>query len=50
MLGPKPFPLDRLMAIFYSIVEGRVAPTANIFMQVMYSLKENYVWILFIYT
>ena len=22
------------MAIFYSIVEGRVAPTANIFMQV----------------
>ena len=34
MLGPKPFPLDRLMAIFYSIVEGRVAPTANIFMQV----------------
>ena len=34
MLGPKPFPLDRLMAIFYSIVEGKVAPTANIFMQV----------------
>ncbi|XP_052779192.1 origin recognition complex subunit 5-like [Mya arenaria] len=34
MLGPKPFPLDRLMAIFYSIVEGRVAPTANIFMQI----------------
>ncbi|XP_052281401.1 origin recognition complex subunit 5-like isoform X2 [Dreissena polymorpha] len=34
MLGPKPFPLDRLLAIFYSIVEGRVAPTANIFMQI----------------
>lgn len=34
MLGPKPFALDRMMAIFYSIVEGRVAPTANIFMQV----------------
>lgn len=34
MLGPKPFPLDRLMAIFYSIVEGRVAPTAYIFMQI----------------
>ncbi|XP_053377322.1 origin recognition complex subunit 5-like isoform X2 [Mercenaria mercenaria] len=34
MLGPKPFPLDRLMAIFYSIVDGRVAPTANIFMQI----------------
>ncbi|KAL4226958.1 Origin recognition complex subunit 5 [Mactra antiquata] len=34
MLGPKPFALDRLMAIFYSIVEGKVAPTANIFMQI----------------
>ncbi|XP_060574504.1 origin recognition complex subunit 5-like [Ruditapes philippinarum] len=34
MLGPKPFPLDRLMAIFYSIVDARVTPTANIFMQV----------------
>ena len=34
MLGPKPFPLDRLMAVFYAIVEGKVAPTANIFMQV----------------
>lgn len=34
MLGPKPFALDRMMAIFYSIVEGRVAPTANIFMQI----------------
>ncbi len=34
LLGPKPFPLDRLMAIFYAIVEGKVAPTANIFSQV----------------
>ncbi|KAJ8301143.1 hypothetical protein KUTeg_020130 [Tegillarca granosa] len=34
ILGPKPFPLDRMMAIFYSIVEGKVATTANIFMQV----------------
>ncbi|KAL5013759.1 hypothetical protein ScPMuIL_008029 [Solemya velum] len=34
MLGPKAFPLDRLMAIFYSIVEGRVCLTANIFMQI----------------
>ncbi|XP_050414191.1 origin recognition complex subunit 5 isoform X2 [Patella vulgata] len=34
LLGPKPFPLDRLLAIFYSIVEGRVAPTANIFSQI----------------
>nr|XP_002740279.1 PREDICTED: origin recognition complex subunit 5-like [Saccoglossus kowalevskii] len=34
LLGPKPFPLERLMAIFYSIVEGKVAPTANIFSQI----------------
>ncbi|XP_056001217.1 origin recognition complex subunit 5-like [Ostrea edulis] len=34
VLGPKPFPLDRLMAVFYAIVEGKVAPTANIFMQI----------------
>ena len=26
--------MDRLMAIFYSIVEGKVVPTANIFTQV----------------
>ncbi|KAG8508453.1 Origin recognition complex subunit 5, partial [Galemys pyrenaicus] len=31
LLGPKPFPLDRLLAILYSIVDSRVAPTANIF-------------------
>ncbi|XP_063998586.1 origin recognition complex subunit 5 isoform X2 [Pogoniulus pusillus] len=34
LLGPKPFPLDRLLAILYSIVDNRVAPTANIFSQV----------------
>ncbi|KAG2469560.1 ORC5 protein, partial [Polypterus senegalus] len=34
LLGPKPFPLDRLLAIFYSIVDSRVASTANIFSQV----------------
>ncbi|KAF4793913.1 Origin recognition complex subunit 5 [Turdus rufiventris] len=33
LLGPKPFPLDRLLAILYSIVDERVAPTANIFSQ-----------------
>ena len=38
LLGPKPFPLDRLMAIFYSIVEGKVAPTANVFSQVSVGL------------
>ncbi|KAM9307593.1 origin recognition complex subunit 5 [Gastrophryne carolinensis] len=34
LLGPKPFPLDRLLAILYSIVDSRVAPTANIFTQI----------------
>ncbi|XP_077977106.1 origin recognition complex subunit 5-like [Glandiceps talaboti] len=34
LLGPKPFPLDRVMAIFHSIVDARVAPTANIFAQI----------------
>ncbi|XP_069484175.1 origin recognition complex subunit 5 isoform X2 [Ambystoma mexicanum] len=33
LLGPKPFPLDRLLAILYSIVDSKVAPTANIFSQ-----------------
>jgi origin recognition complex subunit 5 len=36
LLGPKPFPLDRLMAIFYSILEDSVAPSADIYSQVNY--------------
>uniref|UniRef100_A0A4W5Q3D9 Origin recognition complex subunit 5 n=1 Tax=Hucho hucho TaxID=62062 RepID=A0A4W5Q3D9_9TELE len=34
LLGPKPFPLDRLLAIFYSVVDSRVAPTASVFCQI----------------
>ena len=34
LLGPKPFPLDRLMAIFYSIIEEPVAPSADVYSQV----------------
>ncbi|XP_072233332.1 origin recognition complex subunit 5 [Leuresthes tenuis] len=34
LLGPKPFHLDRLLAIFYSVVDSRVAPTASIFSQI----------------
>lgn len=30
LTGPKAFPLDRLMAIFYSVVDEEVAPSANI--------------------
>ena len=33
LLGPKAFPIDRLMAIFYSIVDERVPPSANILSQ-----------------
>ncbi|XP_078010630.1 LOW QUALITY PROTEIN: origin recognition complex subunit 5 [Phascolarctos cinereus] len=39
LLGPKPFPLDRLLAILYSIVDSRVAPTANIFSQITSLVK-----------
>ncbi|XP_026217068.1 origin recognition complex subunit 5 isoform X2 [Anabas testudineus] len=34
LLGPKPFALDRLLAIFYSVVDSRIAPTASIFSQI----------------
>ncbi len=34
LLGPKPFPLDRLMAIFYSILEEDVPPAAHLYSQV----------------
>lgn len=34
LVGPKPFPLDRLMAIFYSVIEDKVSPTANLFTQI----------------
>lgn len=33
LVGPKPFPLDRLMAIFLSIVEEGITPTASLFSQ-----------------
>ena len=34
LMGPNIFPIDRLMAIFYSIVEQRVTPSINLFVQV----------------
>jgi len=34
LTGPKPFPLERLLAIFYNIIEERVNPTANIYSQI----------------
>jgi origin recognition complex subunit 5 len=38
LMGPKVFPIDRLMAIFYSIVEERVTPSLNLFVQVFYGI------------
>jgi len=39
LTGPKPFPLERLLAIFYNIVEEQVNPTANIYSQVTTLVK-----------
>ena len=52
LLGPKPFPLDRLMAIFYFIVDSKVTPTANIFSQVKkinssFLILKQYLWQIF---
>ena len=35
MLGPKQFPLSRLLAIFYTIAGSQVQPSMNIFSQVL---------------
>ena len=32
--GPKPFPLDRMMAVFYSIMEDCEAPSADVYSQI----------------
>ncbi|CAG0887501.1 unnamed protein product [Darwinula stevensoni] len=34
LIGPKPFTLDRLLAIFYSIIDEKVIPSSNIMCQV----------------
>ena len=34
LIGPKSFPLDRLMAIFHSITGGSTKPTPNLYSQV----------------
>lgn len=41
LTGPKNFQMDRLMAIFYSIVEDKVAPTANILCQISSLVSLN---------
>ena len=40
-VGPTNFPLDRLMAIFYSIVEDNVAPSASILCQISFLVSLN---------
>ena len=39
LTGPKPFPLERLLAIFYNVVEEQVNTTANIYSQVSSLVK-----------
>ena len=34
LLGPKAFPLDRLLAIFYSIIETRVEASSEVYTQI----------------
>ncbi|XP_001624329.2 origin recognition complex subunit 5 [Nematostella vectensis] len=41
LTGPKAFPLDRLMAIFYTIVEDNVAPSASILSQITSLVSLN---------
>ncbi|XP_015754907.1 PREDICTED: origin recognition complex subunit 5-like [Acropora digitifera] len=41
LTGPKNFPLDRLMAIFYSIVEDNVVPSASILCQISSLVSLN---------
>ncbi|KAJ7388423.1 Origin recognition complex subunit 5 [Desmophyllum pertusum] len=41
LTGPKNFQLDRLMAIFYSIVEENVAPSASILCQISSLVSLN---------
>ena len=41
-LGPKPFPLDRLMAIFYSILEESVSPSIHVYSQVHKTMLQVY--------
>ena len=40
-LGPKAFPIDRLMAIFYSIVEGGASSSALILSQISSLVSLN---------
>jgi len=39
LTGPKPFPLERLLAIFYNVVDEQVNPTANIYSQISSLVK-----------
>lgn len=47
LVGPKIFSLDRLLAIFYAIIEENTNMTANLLAQVII-LKNNFLFSLFI--
>jgi origin recognition complex subunit 5 len=40
LLGPKPFPLDRMLAIFYVVVDHKVPPRSKILNQVKKLRKQ----------
>lgn len=41
-IGPKAFKLDRMLAIFYAIVDDKVPVTCNLMMQVSNLVRLNY--------
>lgn len=51
LVGPKIFSLDRLLAIFYAIIEENTNMTANLLAQVMkyIYLIFNFLWIIILY-
>lgn len=51
LVGPKIFSLDRLLAIFYAIIEENTNMTANLLAQVMKYIYFifNFLWIIILY-
>ena len=45
LLGPKAFPLDRLLAIFYSIMDEKASLTVNLMTQVsLFNLNTSFIF------
>lgn len=41
LLGPQAFPLERMLAIFYSIIDDSVDATSDIYMQISNLISHN---------